>query len=251
MANGVGQSVPLPGEAPLLVLAGRFVVAEQTIRELVRLAPEGDRRTLLQRALTLLHELRREVARLAVAGTLYAFEVAALAVELITGRPAPAPERAEGLGRSLALGLDRALVNVEQRSREVFPTVRTDTLAEAERTALTAYTDRAGARRQLADVATMRTKTTAAHAGTRATLDVLGDGARVTISSQAAPDCNFNNICTAFRGRTLTVGDRRARFAPFHPSCSHRTLPAGQSLADVAGAQAEAVRAMGEAVVVS
>lgn len=245
---------PLPGELALARLAGRFAEAEHRIRELLRQAPTGDRRRLLAWALATLLELRQVVAELAAAAALTAYATAALAAQLLTGRPAPAPERATDLGRGLQLGLDRALVSVEERSRAAFRTVTTVTLAEAERDALTARTDRLGRPYPLAAEAAMRTQTVAAHASTRGTVDTLGEGAEVAISNQAAPECHFNGICRAFAGRTLTIGDRRARFAPYHPGCSHRTLPAGSSLADVAAAQLlaaqrmEAVRAQREAV---
>lgn len=240
MANGVGQSVPLPGELALTRLAGRFVVAEERIRQLLARAPAGDRRRLLELALEVLLDLRREVTRSAVAGTLAAYATASLATSLLTGRPAPARARAHDLGRGLALGLTRALTSAEDGSRTAFATVSADRVWDAQREALTARVDRRGARQQLAAEATMRTSTVARHATSRATADTLGHGGLVTIEGGSGAKCNMNGICDAFEGQTLALGDPGTRLPPYHPSCGHEAVPAGFDLADVAGAQREA-----------
>jgi len=124
----LATSDPLPAELALLALAGRFVEAEAQIRALVRRAPTGDRRRLLAEGLAILQALRAEVTAAALGGTLAAYAVAALAAQLLTGRPAPDSDRAHGLGRGLALGLTRAIVSVEERSQRVFRSVTADTL---------------------------------------------------------------------------------------------------------------------------
>lgn len=209
---------PLPGEALLLALAGRFAQAEARVRALVARAPEGDRRSLLLEALAILHALRLDAQD---AGPLVeeAYATSAGAVALLTGRPAATGARARDLGRSLAQQLDRGVVRAEEGSRQAFAAVRPDTVDEAQQAAVTAQVDRAGNRRPLGQVAGEAAETIARAATTRGVTDTLGPEGRVRFSSHGTT----NPICKRFEGQTFAVAS--APKPPLHPRCGHRLEP--------------------------
>ena len=214
---------PLPGEEPLYALAALFIEAERTVRELLRQAPGGDRRSLLAEALAVLLGLRRE-AQGAGAWVVLAYVVARDAVAAITGR-APLTVQGQGddygrdLGRRLAVKLDRLAVQADGNAREAFSRTREDNLADTEHLSVTGRVDRLGRRQTIAAEASMLTATSARHATTRATLDALPPGELVRFKT-SGKSCS---ICKPHRGKTYQVEDTPR--PPLHPTCDCILVP--------------------------
>jgi uncharacterized membrane protein YgcG len=196
-----------PGEQELRALARRFEDTEARIRALISNAPDGNRRALLTEALEALIALRRQdLAAPVTAAYLAAFRAV---------RRGGNPQAVRDLSRSLAAKLDDAATTASDNTRAAFRAVTPDNLEELQHDAVTAHVDRVGKRWTLGAYAEMTASTIGRRASSRGTLDGVGPGGSVTVSSHGTN----NPVCQPLEGKTFPAG--RAPQPPFHANCKH------------------------------
>lgn len=194
------------GESALALLEADWRALELELAAFIDRAVFGDRRALYRTAAELLARINDpERAMVALER---AYRSAAVDAG---GSRRRVKDGARGLGRALAMRLDRAAAVTTRHMRLAIGTVTENTLEEATRAGPTAYIDGRGTRWPAGAYATMQGMTLGRTASTLGLTDHAPAGAVVVID---AGGCSY---CNQFDGeQEIGAGP----LPPFHPSCS-------------------------------